>query len=133
MTNLGWPWPEIPEIPVYFKPNASGALEAEIVVDLGVLGKWEIGKFQIDEPDSVAEEKEMADDIAEVQRAFERLLMRVAASAMIKRGEGCFSVISWYALALKEKYGEEKANEMIDENITELLNYRKEGVGFHEL
>ena len=131
MSNLGWP--KIPEIPVDFKPNTSGALEAEIVVDLGILGKWEIGKFQIDDPDPVAEEKEMADDIAEVQIAFERLLMRVAASAMIKRGKGCFSVISWYALALKEKYGEEKANEMIDGDIAELLNYRKDGVGFHEL
>lgn len=131
MSNLGWP--EIPEIPVDFKSNASGGLEAEIVVDLGILGKWEIGKFQIDEPDPVAEEKEMADDVSEVQRAFERLLMRVAASAMIKRGEGCFSVISWYALALKEKYGDEEANEMIDKDIAELLNYRKGGVGFHEL
>ena len=126
-------FPTIPEIPVGFKPNASGALEAEIVVDLGILGEWEIGKFQIDEPDPVTEEKERADDIAEVQRAFDRLLMRVAASAMIKRGEGCFPVISWYALALKEKYGEEKANEMIDGNIAELLNYRKDGVGFHEI
>ncbi|KKN47916.1 hypothetical protein LCGC14_0658150 [marine sediment metagenome] len=126
-------WPEIPELPVDFKPNARGALEAEILVDLGILGKWEIGKFQIDEPDPVAEKKEMADDVAEVQRAFERLLMRVAASAMFKRGEGCFSVISWYALALKEEHGAEKANEMIEKDIAELLNYRKDGVGFYEL
>ncbi len=131
MTNLGWP--EIPEIPVDFKPNDSGGLEANIVVDLGVLGKWKLGEVRIDEPDPVAEEREKAETVAEIQAAFNRLLMRVVASAMIKRGKGCFSVISWYALALKEKYGEEKANEMIDGDIAELLNYRKNGVGFHEL
>lgn len=116
-----------------FKPNDSGGLEANIVVDLGVLGKWKLGEVRIDEPDPVAEEREKAETVAEIQAAFNRLLMRVVASAMIKRGKGCFSVISWYALALKEKYGEEKANEMIDKDIAELLNYRKNGVGFHEL
>jgi len=131
MSNLGWP--EIPEIPVDFKPNASGALEAEIVVDLGVLGKWKLGEIRIDEPDPVAEDREKAETVAEIQAAFNRLLMRVAASALVKQDKGCFPAIIWYAAALKEKHGTEKANEMIDKDIAELLNYRKDGVGFHEL
>lgn len=135
MADLGsnLDWPKIPEVPVDFKPNARGALEAEIFVDLGILGKWEIGKLQIDQPDPVAEKKEMADDVAEVQRAFERLLMRIAASAMVERGEGCFPVIGWYAHRLVEEHGEEKANEMLDGQLAELFKYRKEGIGLHEI
>ncbi len=131
MSNLGWP--EIPEILVDFKPNDSGGLEANIIVDLGVLGKWELGEVRIDEPDPVAEEREKAETVAEIQVAFNRLLMRVAASALVKQDKGCFPVITWYAVALKEKHGMEKANEMIDKDIAELLDYRKDGVGFHEL
>lgn len=131
MSNLGWP--EIPEIPVEFK-SCDGNMVAHVVVDLGILGEWEVGDVRADEATFKEFTPEEIEDVkAEIQHAFNRLLMRIAASALVKRGEGCFPVIGWYAHALVEEHGEEKANEMIDRDIAELLKYRKDGVGFHEL
>jgi len=126
-------WPKIPEIPVNFKPCDSGGFKAKILVDLGILGEWEIGEFRIDEPDPVAKKREKEEIVAEVQVAFNRLLMRIAAMALIKRDGGCFPVIGWYANALVEEYGEEKANEMLDGQLTELFKFREDGIGLHEM
>ena len=126
-------WPEIPKIPVNFKPCDSGGLKADILVDLGVLGEWELGGATVNEPDPV-EEKEQKEEVkAEIQAAFNRLLMRIAASALVKRGEGCFPVIGWYANALVEEHGEEKANELLDGQLAEMFKYREEGIGLHEM
>lgn len=130
MSNLGWP--KIPEIPVEFK-SCDGSMVAHIVVDLGILGEWEIGNLRFDEDNPETEEEYKASAKAEVQHAFNRLILRIAASALVKRGEGCFPVIGWYAHRLVEEHGEEKANEMTDRQLAELFKYRKEGIGLHEM
>ena len=131
MTNLGWP--EIPEIPVDFK-LVDGEMVADVTADLGILGEWEVGviKVSILEFEEFTSE-EMEDIKNEIQTAFSRLMMRVATSALIKRNKGCYPAIIWYALALKEKHGAEKANEMIEKDLRDLLQCRENGVGFHEL
>ena len=125
-------WPEIPEIPVEFKSSDTGGLIAEIEVDLGILGKWEIGILRFDEPNLETEEEYRASSKEEIQHAFNRLILRIAASALIKRDAGCFPMVGWYAHALVDAHGEEKANEMLDEQLAEMLKYRKEGIGLHD-
>lgn len=126
-------WPEIPEIPVEFKP-VDGGMVANVVVDLGFLGEWEVGNVKSSEADFKEFTPEELEDIKEeIQFAFNRLMMRIAASALIKENKGCFPAIIWYALALKEKHGAEKANEMVEKDLRELLQCRENGVGFYEL
>jgi len=131
MSNLGWP--KIPEVPVDFKPCGSGGFKADVLVDLGILGEWELGGATINESDPVAREEQKTELRTEVQAAFNRLLMRIAASALVKRGEGCFPVIGWYAHRLVEEHDEKKANEMLDGQLAELFKYREEGIGLHEM
>jgi hypothetical protein len=131
MSNIGWP--VIPEIPVVFK-LVDGEMVAHVIADLGILGEWEVGEVKASESDFEEFTPEELEDIkGEIQVAFNRLMMRVATSALIKQGKGCFPAIIWYATALEEEHGAEKANEMIEKDLRDLLQCRENGVGFHEL
>ena len=128
-------WPEIPKIPVEFKPCNGGRI-AHVVADLGILGEWEIGNIRVDEA-TVKECEEDATEFmegckVEIQHAFNRLILRIAAVALVKRGEGCFPMVGWYSHALVDAHGEEKANEMLDGQLANMLKYRKQGFGLHE-
>ncbi len=131
MSNIGWP--VIPDIPVEFK-LVDGEMVACVVADLGILGEWEVGNVKASESDFKEFRPEEIEDITnEIQVAFSRLMMRVATSALIKRNKGCYPAIIWYAQALKEEHGAEKANEMIEKDLRDLLQCRENGVGFYEL
>lgn len=131
MSNIGWP--VIPDIPVDFKP-VGGKMVAYVTADLGILGKWDVGDVGCDEAEFKEFTPEELEDVTrEIQVAFNRLMMRVATSALIKQDKGCYPAIIWYAAALEEKHGAEKANEMIEKDLRDLLQCRENGVGFHEL
>lgn len=89
-------WPKIPEIPVDFKP-VDGEMVAYVTADLGILGEWEVGDVRVDEPTfKKFTSEEIADVKAEIQIAFNRLILRIAAVALVERGEGLQPIIGWY-------------------------------------
>ena len=86
----------------------------------------------IDKSDPAFKAEMTKDCTEEVQTAFNRLILRIAASALVKRGEGCFPMVGWYSHALVDIHGEEKANEMLDGQLANMLKYRKQGFGLHD-
>jgi len=99
-------WPEIPEIEVKFEPyehDGSIGLIANPQVDLGILGVWDIGgEIWIRDTEGISLEEQIVEIKTEVQYAFSRLLLRIAAVALVKRGEGLAPIEAWYEYALKE-------------------------------
>ncbi len=95
-------WPEIPKIPVEFKP-CDGGMNADTTADLGILGEWALGNMQMDmaafKEITPEEMKELKD---EVQYAFNKLILKFAAVALVKRGEGYGPLVTLYEYAQKE-------------------------------
>ncbi len=97
-------WPKIPEIPVDFK-KVDGDLIAEVKIDLGILGEWETGGLKIDletlESSSKEELEEMMKDVTEeIQYTFTRFILKLAAVALVKGGEGYAPLLHYYERAL---------------------------------
>ena len=119
-------WPKIPEIPVEFEPDGEGGLAAEVDVDLGILGKWTPGKFQIDKAllreleDPEFRTECMREVTEEVQYAFSKLLMRITTAAMVTRDN---ELLIRYKQALTEFHGEEKAGDIFNGELA-ALGYR---------
>ncbi len=117
-------WPKIPEIPVEFEPDGEGGLAAEVDVDLGILGKWTPGKFQIDKASllNVDVKREITE---EVQHAFTKLLIRIVASAVIKQSEvgSATAFLIRYKQALTEFYDEDKATDLFNQELA-YMGYR---------
>jgi len=110
-------WPKVPEIEVKFEPyehdNGSIGLIANPRVDLGILGVWDLGgEIWIRDMEDISLEEQIVEIKTEVQYAFSRLLLRIAAVALVKRGEGLAPIEAWYEHALKEHdtFKEEKVN-----------------------
>ena len=117
-------WPKIPEIPVDFKPDDDDGLIAEVDVDLGILGKWTPGNFQIDKASllNVDVKREITE---EVQHAFTKLLIRIVASAVIKQSEigSATAFLIRYKQALTEFYDEDKATDIFNQELAS-MGYR---------
>jgi len=103
-------WPEIPKIEVKFEPyehnDSSLGLMANPRADLGILGMWDIGgEIWIRDMEDISLEEQIAEIKTEVQHAFSRLLLRIAAVALVKRGEGLAPIETWYETAAKDLLG----------------------------
>lgn len=100
-------FPELPEIEVEFKPHVfddgSRGLIADppVVIDLGILGEFEIGSILLTDMEDIPLEEQKAEIRKEVQVAFQSLLFRFAAVALVERGDGLSPIASWYEDALK--------------------------------
>lgn len=123
-------WPKIPEIPVEFKPDGEGGLTADVDVDLGILGKWTPGNFQIDKAllreleDPEFRTECMREITEEVQHAFSKLLIRIVAAAMVNDAETRDNeLLIRYKQALTEFYGEDKATDIFNHELAS-MGYR---------
>ena len=123
-------WPKIPGIPVDFKPDGEGGLIAEVDVDLGILGKWSPGNFQIDGAllreleDPKFRAQNMKEITEEVHHAFSKLLIRIVSAAMVNDAEtGDNELLIRYKQALTEFYGEDKATDIFNQELAS-MGYR---------
>lgn len=101
-------FPELPEIEVEFKPHVfddgSRGLQSDppIVISLGILGEFELGPILLTEMEDIPLEEQKAEIRKEVRIAFQSLLFRFAAVALVERGEGLSPIASWYESASRD-------------------------------
>ena len=99
-------WPKIPKIPVDFK-KVDGAMVAEVKTNLGILGEWETGNLSIDAKTIEESSTEELDELVkaateEIQYAFTRFILKLAAVALVEGKEGYAPLVHYYERALED-------------------------------
>jgi len=100
-------WLSIPVIELEFRASPRGGLIAEKNIDLGILGKFDLGPILIDEPDPVKEAEAIQEAQTQAQVAFNEILLDHAVMVLVNMGEGYATIVSRYEQALIDK-GESK-------------------------